>query len=464
MGKVKMSDRREPSSFRDPSGFLFWREGVLYRQVNRGYQEDYQQLMASGLYQELIDQGLLISHEEVGITPSAQESVYCVLQPQGVPFISYPYEWCFGQLKDAALATLQIQKLALEKRLSLKDASAYNIQFVHNQPVLIDSLSFEIYQEGQPWAAYRQFCQHFLAPLALMCHVDVRLSQLLRVHIDGVPLDLASGLLPFRTRLNFSLLTHLHLHAAAQKRYAGKAIAPQEISRGMTQTALLGILGSLETAVRSLEWEPRGTSWSDYDRICNYSEEAFNHKKELVQSYLEIADPGTVWDLGANTGEFSRLASQRGVPTLAFDYDPGAVELNYRRCKEEGEGNILPLLLDLTNPSPDLGWFNRERGSLLRRKSADLVMALALVHHLAIGNNLPLGEIARFLSELGNYLIVEFVPKEDSQVQQLLASREDIFPEYHRKGFEQAFNVDFQIVDKQPIKRTERTLYLMKKS
>ena len=306
-----MSDRSEPSSFRDPSGFLFWREGILYRQVNQGYQEDYQLLMASGLYQELIDQGLLISHDEVEITPLAP-GAYLVLQPQPVPFISYPYEWCFGQLKDAALATLQIQKLALEKGLSLKDASAYNIQFVHNQPVLIDSLSFEAYQEGQPWVAYRQFCQHFLAPLALMSQVDIRLSQLLRVHIDGVPLDLTSGLLPFKTRLKFSLLTHIHLHAAAQKRYAGREIAKEETRTQMTKTALLGILGSLESAVRSLEWEPAGTSWSDYDQICNYSDEAFIHKKELVQSYLEIADPNTVWDLGANTGEFSPAVQPAG--------------------------------------------------------------------------------------------------------------------------------------------------------
>jgi ribosomal protein L11 methylase PrmA len=231
----------------------------------------------------------------------------------------------------------------------------------------------------------------------------------------------------------------------------------------MTKTALLGILSSLESAVQSLNWEPRGTSWSDYDQICNYSLEAFDHKKELVGKYLEIVEPSTVWDLGANTGEFSRLASQRGIPTLAFDYDPGAVELNYRRCQEEGKGDVLPLLLDLTNPSPDLGWFNCERGSLLRRTSADLVMALALVHHLAIGNNLPLSEIARFLAALGPYLIIEFVPKKDSQVQQLLAAREDIFPDYDIEGFEQAFRGIYQIMEKKNIKSTQRTLYLLKK-
>ena len=456
-----MNDLREPSSFRDPSGFLFWRDGTLYRQINQKYQDNYQLLTSSGLYQELIDQNLLISHEEIGIEPHTPENAYCVIKPQTLPFISYPYEWCFGQLKDAALVTLKIQQLALKGGMSLKDASAYNIQFLQNKPVLIDTLSFEKFKEGQPWVAYRQFCQHFLAPLALMSRKDIRLNQLSRNYIDGIPLDLASELLPFKTRFNFSLLTHIHLHAVAQNRFAGKEITHTDTRMQMTKTALQSILGGLESAVQSLDWEPGGTSWSDYDQIMNYSQEAFEHKKQLVRSYLEISQPERVWDLGANTGEFSRLASQQEIPALAFDNDPGVVELNYRHCKETGDGYLFPLLLDLTNPSPDLGWFNRERQSLLRRASADAVLALALVHHLAISNNLPLPEIARFLAELGSWLIIEFVPNEDSQTQKLLASRENIFPDYRMDKFEGAFRNFFQILEKDPIQGTQRTLYLM---
>src|SRR6185503_16964008 len=199
------------ASFRDPSGFLFSRGGVLYRQVNRKYEQEYARLMESGLYEKLVKAGLLIPHLEVDEAPAESEVTrafaYKIIQPERAPFISYPYEWSFGQLKDAALATLSIQRRALKVGMSLKDASAYNIQFVRGKPTLIDTLSFEIYKEGQPWVAYRQSCQHFLAPLALMALKDVRLNQLLRVYIDGVPLDLASGLLPAKTRLNFGLLT-----------------------------------------------------------------------------------------------------------------------------------------------------------------------------------------------------------------------------------------------------------------
>src|SRR5262245_14254456 len=212
------------ASFRDPSGFLFSRDGVLYRQVNRRYEQEYARLMESGLYEKLVKVGVLIPHVEVENVRAEAGECFRVIQPERVPFISYPYEWSFGQLKDAALATLSIQKRALKAGMSLKDASAYNIQFVRGKAVLIDTLSFELYKDGQPWVAYRQFCQHFLAPLTLMALKDVRLSQLLRVYIDGIPLDLASELLPSKTRLNFGLLTHIHLHASAQKRYAGEDV------------------------------------------------------------------------------------------------------------------------------------------------------------------------------------------------------------------------------------------------
>ncbi|MDO8754671.1 MAG: hypothetical protein Q7J80_12305, partial [Anaerolineales bacterium] len=250
---------RLPASFRDPSGFLFYRSGVLYRQINRAYEKDYARLMDSGLYEKLVKAGLLIPHVESdqfladaqrdlapekasGQCERSRSAAFKVIQPERVSFISYPYEWSFSQLKDAALATLSIQKRALKHGMSLKDASAYNIQFVRGKATLIDTLSFEIYKEGEPWVAYRQFCQHFLAPLALMSCCDVRLNQLLRVYIDGVPLDLASRLLPAKTKLNFGLLSHIHLHAGAQKRYADQAVASRKGSLRMSQQAMIGLI------------------------------------------------------------------------------------------------------------------------------------------------------------------------------------------------------------------------------
>ena len=447
------------ASFRDPSGFLFTDNGILYRQINRAYSKDYARLMESGLYEKLIKASLLISHIESDHAPAESDAAFKVIQPERVPFISYPYEWSFSQLKDAALATLSIQKRAMKLDMSLKDASAYNIQFVRGKATLIDTLSFEIYKEGEPWVAYKQFCQHFLAPLALMSYRDVRLSQLLRVYIDGVPLDLASELLPAKTKFNFGLLTHLHMHAVAQKKYSDKVVAPRK--GGMSKQALTGLIESLENTIKKLTWKPAGTEWGDYYENTNYTDSAFDHKKQLVKEWSAEKKPALVWDLGGNTGVFSREAAASGAFTVSFDIDPAAVEQNYRTVKTKKDQNVLPLVLDLTNPSPALGWANRERDSFGARGPVDMALALAVIHHLAISNNVPLPQLASFFAAHCKWLVIEFVPKSDSQVQKLLTSREDIFPMYTREGFEAAFSAYFRIRASESVRDSERTLYLM---
>ncbi len=448
-----------PGSFRDPSGFLFVHGGSLYRQVNTLYEESYDHLIDSGLYESATDAGLMICHEEVGTDLARTDDAYKILKPEPVPFISYPYEWCFSELKDAALVTLRLQKMALDFEMTLKDASAYNVQFLRGKPALIDTLSFEKYREGQPWAAYRQFCQHFLAPLALMSHRDVRLNQLLRTYIDGVPLDLASSLLPFRTRLTFPLLSHIHLHARSQRHFADRPVDVRR--RRMNRVSFLGLIDNLESAVKKLKWRPYGTDWAHYYEDTTYSEEALQEKTQLVSQFLDQLEPNVVWDLGANVGLFSRVASERDILTISFDVDPACVEQNYLRSVENGEQNILPLLLDLTNPSPNIGWSNQERTSLLQRGPADTVLCLALIHHLAISNNVPFGMIAEFLSTICDSLIIEFVPKSDPQVQRLLATREDIFTDYTESAFEDAFRRYFTKQAFAPIGHTGRILYLM---
>jgi len=458
-----------PSSFRDPSGFVFLWDGQLYRQVNSSYQDLFDLLMGSGLYHELTSSRLLVEHQEVLLPHGKQAGSYKIIKPEVISFLSFPYEWCFSQFKAAALATLRIQEKALEHGMVLKDASAYNIQFSDGRPVFIDTLSFERYREGEPWVAYRQFCQHFLAPLALMSATDVRLGLLLRNFIDGIPLDLASKLLPARSHLKLGLLMHIHLHAKSQVKYGdahrdGERTADKEKTSGkVSRQAMRGLIDSLKSTVKNLEWNPKGTEWGDYYSDTNYSDQAMQHKMSLVAEFVDKAAPKTVWDLGGNTGVFSRIASQRSIDTVSFDIDPAAVEKNYRRLVEQKEQNLLPLVLDLTNPSPAIGWQNQERDSLLSRGPVDAVLALALIHHLAISNNVPLPKIAEFFSKTCSSLIIEFVPKTDSQVRRLLASREDIFPQYTKEGFEKAFGIHFNKVAAHPVSGSERTLYLMQK-
>lgn len=451
-------------SFRDPSGFMFKHNGQLYRQVNQKYREEYDLLMTSGLYNQLTKSKTLVVHTEVDLELAPMpEIAYKVIQPDVVEFISYPYEWCFNQLKDAAILTLAIARRALEFGMSLKDASAYNIQFQQGRPIFIDTLSFEKYEEGMPWVAYRQFCQHFLAPLALMAKKDIRLAQMLRLHIDGIPLDLASKLLPGGTRLNFGLASHIHLHARSQERYADKEVSQAEVKGRISKSAMLGLFDSLLSTVRSLRVKTIQTEWTDYYQDNNYTEASFEAKRQLVKSFIEKVNPKQVWDLGGNTGEFSRAASELGIPTVCYDIDPGAVQQNYDLVRKNKEKFMLPLRMDLTNPSPDLGWHNAERESMQARGPVDLVMALALIHHMAISNNVPLVEIADYFAELGEYLIVEFVPKSDSQVKRLLVSRVDIFPDYNLEGLKRAFETRFKLNEEQKVPGSERTLLLFKR-
>jgi len=455
---TKSNSKELTSSFRDPSGHLFTKDEILYRSVTNSYREHYDYAKKSGFYESLIKDKLLIPHNEVELETDLE--VYKIIRPELIPFISYPYEWCFSELKDAALLTLKIQKQALESNMTLKDASAFNIQFLNGKPIFIDTLSFEKYEEGSAWVGYRQFCQHFLAPLTLMNYKDLHLGQLSRIFIDGIPLELASSILPFKTMFKPSILAHIHLHAKAQKKFSNKT---KTTPRKIPKRNLIALIDSLESAIKRLHLKKQNTEWQDYYDNTNYSSDAFIKKKNIISKFLDIAKPKTVWDLGANSGAFSRIASDIGIETVSFDIDPVAVESNYLESKRLGEKNILPLILDLTNPSSGIGWGGEERMSLEERKNADMVFALALVHHLAISNNLPFRKIAEYFSRLSESLIIEFVPKTDSQVKRLLATRKDIFVYYDEENFEKEFKKYFSIESKENVIGSERKLYLMHK-
>jgi hypothetical protein len=415
--------------------------------------------MESGLYDELQEKQLLVRHVEVDAT-DAGPGAYRVLRPDPIPFVSYPYEWCFGQLKKAALTTLRIQRIALRHDMSLRDSSAFNVQFVGSRPLFIDTLSFERYVEGKPWVAYRQFCQHFLAPLFLMAGRDPRLSVLSGHWLDGIPLDVACACAPRRYRLRPGFFAHVYLHAKAQERYkeaASRNVAPRPLGRA----AHMNILDSLRATIEGLSWDPGKTQWADYYAKTNYSVEAMEQKRRFVSSVVDAARPARVVDLGANDGEFSAIAARAGGYAVAADMDHGAVELCFRRMSAEKNAAVLPLVVDLSSPSPAVGWLNAERASFLDRCSGrtDLVLALALIHHLVIGNNVPLRSVMELFARTGAECIVEFVGKADSQVRRLLASRDDIFDGYSETGFEGALAGVFTVVRKAPIAGTHRVLY-----
>jgi hypothetical protein len=455
----------DPASFRDPSGFVFRRDGAIYRQLQASAGADWEALRSSGLLKRLVADGLLVDHEDVGLEHAARPGAMAVIRPRMLDFISYPYEWSFSQLKDAALLTLEIQSRALDASMRLKDASAYNVQLDGGRPILIDSLSFEVAPATEPWPGYRQFCEHFLAPLALIAHRDARAGLMLRDFIDGIPLDLAARLLPGRTRLNLGLASHLHVHAGAQRRAASAAPATdgeRPPTRRVSETGQRAVLDSLRRTVEGLRWKPSG-HWQDYATMTSYSEVGTASKATLVREMLDAIGGGSAWDLGANTGVYSAIAVEAGYRVVAWDSDAASVDAHWRQVRGAGGSQILPLVGDLVNPSPAIGWGLEERASFLDRANADALLALALVHHLAIGNNVPLPAVAALFARIAPNAIVEFVPKDDPMTRRLLAARRDIFDGYSIDGFREAFSERFEIVREAPIADSPRTLFLFRR-
>ncbi len=453
-----MTSKRLHASFRDPAGYVYRSDdGGVARAVTNIGKPNYDLLMRSGLYEALVTEGLLIPHVEV---QKDNDDTVVHLKPEHIQYITYPYEWPMGLLQDAALITLRIQKIALQHGMSLKDASAYNVQFYKGKPIFIDTLSFEAYEEGKPWQAYDQFCRHFIAPLALMSKTDIRLQQLLQIYIDGIPLDLASKLLPMRIKAQPGIALHIAMHSRMQTKMATKN-TPRQYK--VTKNSIIGIIDSLRRTIQSIKPPSIKTEWGAYYSATNYSESAIQHKADLVKKFAIQNDWKSVLDLGGNNGRFSRLLHDANITTVCADVDPMAVQENYRLTKQNKESLMVPICLDLHNPAGALGWSNVERTTLHERVAVDAVLALALVHHLAISNNVPFRMIAEYFAQFGPYLLVEFIPKTDSMVQRLLATRKDIFPDYNETAFIEACESIYSLIDKVPIEGSERTLLLFRR-
>ena len=452
-----------PTSFRDPAGFVFHEGGLFKRAISHVGLNDYEQMMSSGLYEQLTDQELLLSHHEDSARGELQQGVAKVIVPEQLKFISYPYEWCFDQLKDAALLTLEIQRRALNIGMALKDASFFNVQFHRGKPVFIDTLSFEI-DTDRPWVAYRQFCEHFLSPLLLAAHVDSGFHRYLATSIDGFDLSVTHRLLPLRVRLQPGVFMHVGLHARSQQKHAQADQGRAPTSIRMSSQRKIAVIESLISTVQKIHPRQKKSSWSTYYAdASHYSDESEAFKKQAVEKAVRDCGPKLVFDLGGNVGNYSRVVTGLGIDCVCYDQDPLSVNENYVRSRDNGDSHMLPLVMDLTNPTPPLGFGGKERMGLLDRPGPDLVLALAVVHHLRITGNVPLSLLVDFLARLSGRVLIEFVPKEDPLVQGLLAAREDIFDDYEEAAFEEAFQAHFQMAWRSPIPGTKRTLYLFER-
>ena len=451
---------KDNASFRDPAGFIFHQNGEVFRYVSSDFSTKYRSFRNSKLYTSLVEKGYLVSSEEIAEETTPQGTTL-ITKPTKIPFVSYPSEWTFSQLKEAAKLTLEIQSMCLKHNMSLKDASVYNVQYIGSQPIFIDTLSFEPWQGKLPWKAYRQFCQHFLAPLTLSSYCDVRLHSLYTSHLDGIPLDLAKRLLPFKSYLHPSRFLHLWLHETFQQdKWAKKATQTEVESIGsVPPKSAFGLNESLHASIDSLQSKKSKSSWNTYYQGDSYNDEAFGEKKSILETMLNHLNPQTVWDLGSNDGFFTELVSKHSKYSVAFDFDVTCLENMYQRLRGQNNQDILPLYLNIANPTPGIGWENKERKSLFDRGPCDLALALAVVHHLVVTAAIPLPKIVDFFRKVSRNLIIEYVPPTDPKFQQISRSNPNDFSFFTEEYFQTTFLKSFTLVKRLPIHSSKRTIY-----
>jgi len=464
--------RLEPGSFRDRDSRVVVADDAVYRLLSGRGAEDWHALASSPLLERLTAEGRLIATEEVADAPLVNgsppqvlaEPIAAVLRHERIPFVSYPYEWTFGMLRDAALLQLGLELDALDAGLTLKDATPYNVQFRGSEPVFIDVGSFEPLREGEAWAGYRQFCMLYLYPLLLQAYRGISFQPWLRGSIDGItPLE-AARLFGIRDRLRRGVLTHVALHARLERRYGERAggEVKEELKKANFKPELIKAnVARLRKLVGRLRWKAGDTAWTDYRRANTYSDEDAARKADFVREAIGGRQRRLAWDLGCNDGAYARIAAEQASEVIAVDSDHATVEALYRSLREEGERRILPLVANLADPSPGLGWRGRERRRLEERGTPDLVLALALVHHVSITANVPLGEFLDWLRELEAEVVIEFPTREDPMVRRLLSGkREGSNADYERGSFERQLGERFRIERSEPLPSGLRVLYL----
>jgi len=454
----------DPGSFRDPDTRVFLHDGAVFRCLSSRALLDWNRLVSSEVYRRLTRDGALVATERVedpSALPRLDGKWAGVLKHETVPVISYPYEWPFEMLKDAALLQLDVTLVALGDGMTLKDATPYNVQWFGTSPRFIDLGSFTQYEPGEPWAGYRQFCQQFLYPLLLQAYKDVPFHPWLRGSLEGIQAQHCRAMFSARDYLRPGVLTHVYLQAKAQTRYedSNRDVKQDLRSAGFGAAMIKNNIKRLRRLVERLEWKPERSTWSEYTKEHSYEDDDLRRKSNFVRRVLAPRRWSLVWDIGCNTGTYSRLAAEHAEYVLALDADHLAVDRMYGALKREGNDTILPLLADVADPSPGLGWRGLERNPLGDRGAPDLILCLALIHHVVIGRNIQIAEFVAWLAGFGADVVVEFVGHGDPMVDKLLRNRSGQDIDYSAEALELALARHFKTTTHEALGSGSRTLY-----
>lgn len=455
---------RNLGSFRDPSGHIYESNGRVFRTISETAIIDYESLKTDGFYEKLAGTGYALGADEIDLSNFANlpAGVSLIVEHPKIPYISYPYEWGFQQLKAAALLHLDLQLFSLDHGAVLKDSSAYNVQFIGPKPVFIDFLSFRPYNEGEYWDGHSQFCQQFLNPLLLRAKLGVPHNSWFRGNLEGLSTADFNRLLPGRKKASWNMLSHVVLPAYLQRRASAMQTDSlrQAKAKPFPKPSYRNLLLQLREWIAKLKPADKyASTWADYSDHNTYGTEDADSKSSFIGRFAQQVKPALMWDLGCNTGRYSHLAIRKGAEmAIGFDFDMQALDKAFIHATSQDIA-LLPLFLDAANPSPGLGWAHSERQSLATRSNADAVIALAFIHHLAIGKNIPLEWVVDWIVSLAPQGIIEFVQKDDPTVLKMLALRKDIFTDYNEANFRRHLEQRAKIVESEKITSSGRTLY-----
>jgi hypothetical protein len=453
----------EPSSYRDPDARVFRRNGSIFRCLSARALEDWRRLATTTFFGQLTSDGTIVQTEEVdrASIPELDNRWAAVLRHAPIPFISYPYEWSFAMLKRAALLQLDVTLAALSEDMTLKDATPYNIQWVGARATFIDIGSFTRYVPGEPWAGYRQFCELFLFPLLLMAHKNVPFHPLLRGSLEGISAGDCRALMSSRDTIRPGVLAHVFLQSRLQAQFAdsNRDVRGDLRAAGFGTTLITRNIERLHRLIERLEWKTGGSTWSEYGSEHSYDETDRRQKEAFVRGVSATRRWALVWDLGCNVGVYSRIASDYADCVVALDADHLVIDRLYRGLSAERQETVLPLVGDIADPAPGLGWRGKERRPLVDRGTPELILSLALIHHLVIGRNIPLADLIAWLAEFGADLVIEFVGPTDPMVQRLMRNRDGQAVDYSQESFEAALDRCFDRVSHLALASGTRTLY-----
>lgn len=451
----------EKGSFRDPGGNIFYYNNEVYRKINNLGLKRFEFLLKNNLLQDLIDKKFLINTEIIknkdflGLNNDAT-----IIKHKKIEFISYPYEWTFNQLKDAALFHLELQIYLLKKNSKLIDASPYNIQFIDNRPIFIDVLSIDKYNDGDYWFGHRQFCEGFLNPLILKAKKGIDFNNWFKGNLEGITVEDTYNLLNLIDFLSPTIFLNVFLLKKTSKKTEKEF--KKEIfkikNRKWNKESYFFVLKNLRSFISKLSPKYNRSTWEKYSEDHYYKKYEEEKKIEVVKNFLIKSNIKLLADLGCNDGKFSKYAFENNMKVIGFDFDLNVLDKSYLEAKKNNH-SFLPLFSDFSNPSSNIGWNNSERKSLNARANFDGLIALALVHHLVLAKNIPLNEVLDWLVGLAPKGLIEFVPKNDYTVKIMLKFKEDIFPNYNEANFEKILSSLTNIKNVTKITDSDRKIY-----